>query len=181
MEEDDPCFECYVSPVLRPGEKSGLVWPCASCCWNRSHGWASPIDGHVPAFRVSRRGCRNRDARRRLSGPRRHREFLRLPRGGVRLPRGEGCIPRRGRSSIVAPIDTCIVVPYVLAFGQLSNTQRWNRTERASSVAQLVNMTNPNNDRYRKLNLTNTTRPDRPNASFASMAMSRSYLSPSCG
>lgn len=50
----------------------------------------------------------------------------------------------------------------VLAFGPLSNKQRWNRIQDARSINELVNMINPNCDRYRKLNLTNLIRSDRP-------------------
>lgn len=49
-----------------------------------------------------------------------------------------------------------------IAFGQLSNRQRWNNISSASSRKQLVKMLNPGYDRYRKLNLTNVALRDRP-------------------
>jgi len=49
-----------------------------------------------------------------------------------------------------------------IAFGQLSNRQRWNKISSASHRKQLVKMMNPSYDRYRKLNLTNVTLQDRP-------------------
>mmetsp|Transcript_24423 Transcript_24423/g.27932 ORF Transcript_24423/g.27932 Transcript_24423/m.27932 type:complete len:157 (-) Transcript_24423:204-674(-) len=44
----------------------------------------------------------------------------------------------------------------------MSNRQRWNEIESATSRGQLVRMMNPNYDRYRKLNLTNLTKNNRP-------------------
>ena len=49
-----------------------------------------------------------------------------------------------------------------LAFGRMSNKQRWNRIASAQSRGQLVRMMNPQYDRYRKLNLVNLTKHDRP-------------------
>lgn len=49
-----------------------------------------------------------------------------------------------------------------IAFGQMSNRQRWNKISSAHSRKQLVKMLNPGYDRYRKLNLTNVTLRDRP-------------------
>jgi hypothetical protein len=49
-----------------------------------------------------------------------------------------------------------------IAFGSMSNRQRWNRIESVTSRGQLVRMMNPSYDRYRKLNLTNLTKNDRP-------------------
>mmetsp|Transcript_6989 Transcript_6989/g.7967 ORF Transcript_6989/g.7967 Transcript_6989/m.7967 type:complete len:433 (+) Transcript_6989:202-1500(+) len=49
-----------------------------------------------------------------------------------------------------------------IAFGSMSNRQRWNEIESATSRGQLVRMMNPNYDRYRKLNLTNLTKNNRP-------------------
>ena len=50
----------------------------------------------------------------------------------------------------------------VLAFGTLSNKQRWDEINSAQSIDELVTMANPEHDRYRKLNLTNMTNRDRP-------------------
>ena len=50
----------------------------------------------------------------------------------------------------------------LLAFGKLSNNQRWDQINSARSRSELVAMTNPDHDRYRKLNLTNVTKADRP-------------------
>jgi hypothetical protein len=49
-----------------------------------------------------------------------------------------------------------------LAFGSLSNRQRWEQIASAQSLRALVDMVNPGNDRYRKLNLTNICKPTRP-------------------
>ena len=49
-----------------------------------------------------------------------------------------------------------------LAFGSLSNRQRWEQIASAQSLRELVDMVNPGNDRYRKLNLTNICLPTRP-------------------
>jgi len=50
-----------------------------------------------------------------------------------------------------------------LAFGEMSNRQRWNRIDEARTVWYLVQrIVNPDNDRYRKLNLTNIPKPNRP-------------------
>lgn len=50
----------------------------------------------------------------------------------------------------------------LLAFGSLSNRQRWERLDRVVNYTELVRCTNPDNDRYRKLNLTNIIKSDRP-------------------
>jgi len=50
----------------------------------------------------------------------------------------------------------------VLAFGKLSNKQRWDQINSARSKGELVEMANPAHDRYRKLNLTNISKADRP-------------------
>jgi len=50
----------------------------------------------------------------------------------------------------------------LLAFGSMSNRQRWEQLDSVSNYTQLVRLTNPHNDRYRKLNLTNITNRDRP-------------------
>jgi hypothetical protein len=50
----------------------------------------------------------------------------------------------------------------VIALGELSNKQRWNRIQNSQSIREIVNMVNPKNDRYHKLNLINLTR----NATF---------------
>ena len=50
----------------------------------------------------------------------------------------------------------------LLAFGKLSNKQRWDRINGARSKSELVAMVNPDQDRYRKLNLTNISKADRP-------------------
>ncbi len=49
-----------------------------------------------------------------------------------------------------------------IAFGQMSNRQRWNQIRAARSIHHLVDLMNPQQDRYRKLNLTNLTRDKRP-------------------
>jgi hypothetical protein len=49
-----------------------------------------------------------------------------------------------------------------IAFGQMSNRQRWNKISSANNTGHLVRLMNPDNDRYRKLNLTNLTKRDRP-------------------
>ncbi len=49
-----------------------------------------------------------------------------------------------------------------IAFGQMSNRQRWNQIGAARSVSHLVDLMNPQQDRYRKLNLTNLIRDKRP-------------------
>jgi hypothetical protein len=49
-----------------------------------------------------------------------------------------------------------------LAFGSLSNRQRWEEIASAQSLRALVDMVNPGNDRYRKLNMTNICMPTRP-------------------
>ena len=49
-----------------------------------------------------------------------------------------------------------------IAFGSLTNKQRWERLESAQTPEELVDCMNPDNDRYRKLNLTNVTNPSRP-------------------
>jgi hypothetical protein len=49
-----------------------------------------------------------------------------------------------------------------LAFGSLSNRQRWEEIASAQSLRALVDMVNPDNDRYRKLNLTNICKATRP-------------------
>jgi len=49
-----------------------------------------------------------------------------------------------------------------LAFGQMSNKQRWQHISSALTKDQLVHMINPCEDRYRKLNFTNITKPNRP-------------------
>ena len=48
-----------------------------------------------------------------------------------------------------------------IAFGRLSNKQRWERIQSADSKGALVELLNPDNNRYRKLNLTNVTNPAR--------------------
>ena len=49
-----------------------------------------------------------------------------------------------------------------IAFGSISNKQRWDRLESAQTPEELVDYMNPHNDRYRKLNLTNVTNASRP-------------------
>ncbi|CAB9513129.1 Putative amidoligase enzyme [Seminavis robusta] len=49
-----------------------------------------------------------------------------------------------------------------IAFGRLSNKQRWEKLQSAHSTQQLVQWMNPDQDRYRKLNLTNLVNPNRP-------------------
>jgi len=49
-----------------------------------------------------------------------------------------------------------------IAFGQMSNRQRWNTISEAQTKHQVVELMNPNRDRYRKLNLTNVIKSNRP-------------------
>ena len=50
-----------------------------------------------------------------------------------------------------------------LAFGEMSNLQRWQKIDEARTISYLVNrLVNPGRDRYRKLNLTNITNDNRP-------------------
>lgn len=49
-----------------------------------------------------------------------------------------------------------------IAFGRLSNRQRWDSIEQVNDVDELVDILNPDGDRYRKLNLTNLANSNRP-------------------
>lgn len=49
-----------------------------------------------------------------------------------------------------------------LAFGQMSNRQRWRKLSSSTTVRHLVDLMNPHDDRYRKLNLTNLKKSNRP-------------------
>ena len=49
-----------------------------------------------------------------------------------------------------------------LAFGSMSNRQRWDCLCEVRNRQELVDLLNPGQDRYRKLNLTNLVKPNRP-------------------
>jgi hypothetical protein len=49
-----------------------------------------------------------------------------------------------------------------IAFGAMSNRQRWARLQEAHSFEDVVDLVNPQQDRYRKLNITNLVKESRP-------------------